>query len=56
VINQWNENLGEVEDLVTNPSTGRVTHAVIESFGLPRRIAFHRLSVLIFRQILKEPL
>jgi len=33
VVNQWNENLGEVSDLVLDPSTGRITHAVIEVGG-----------------------
>lgn len=33
VVNQWNENLGEIEDLVIDPSSGRITHAVIEVGG-----------------------
>lgn len=30
VYNQWNDNLGSIEDLVVDPSSARITHAVIE--------------------------
>jgi sporulation protein YlmC with PRC-barrel domain len=33
VINQWNENIGEIEDLLVDPSSGRITGAVIEVGG-----------------------
>lgn len=34
VYNQWNDNLGSIEDLVVDPRSGRITHAVIEVGGV----------------------
>jgi|GEM_PF-294737 len=34
VYNQWNDNLGSIEDLVVDLSSARITHAVIEVGGI----------------------
>ena len=34
VYNEWNDNLGNIEDLVIDPATRRITHAVIKVGGV----------------------